>query len=821
MHDTIGLSQQEALLRLKNEGANELPATGRRTPWRIILGVGTEPMFAFLMIAGAIYLVLGDIQESLVLVAFVTLSIIITVVQEIRSERVLEALRDMTSPRALVIRDGQPVRIAGREVVRGDLLIINEGDRVPADAVIISGDNIRADESLLTGESMPVRKKCTAEILDSAVHIGGDDSPHIFSRTLIISGQGRAIVLATGLRSEIGKIGGSLASIEIQQPRLREQTRKIVKFFAMVAVILSIGLVLINGTRHGNWLSAFLEGIALAMSLLPEEFPLVLAVFTVMGAWRISKARVLTRQAAAIEALGAATVLCTDKTGTLTQNKMSIVQVWPETSTDIINIGAMASLKESYDPMDMAFFSATSPSTIAPIHHYGLKPDLLVMTNAYEVEGQYLLTAKGAPEAIMKICRLDDEQTHKIQQAVNKLAEQGMRILGVAKALTGVVPETVTDIPFEFLGLVGFADPLRTTVPQAVKEAQAAGIRVIMITGDYPKTAKVIAAQAGLLTGDVITGAEIADMSDDTLQEAVKTASVFARVLPEQKLRIVNALKSNGDVVAMTGDGVNDAPSLKAAHIGIAMGGRGTDVAREASSIVLLDDDFNSLVSTIRLGRRIYDNLRKAFLYIIAVHVPIAGLTVLPVLMNKPMVLTPILIAFLEMVIDPTCSIVLEAEEEEENVMKIPPRDSQSSILSMRILGFGFVQGVLAFIMAAGLWLVATQRNMPEDEIRSLVFVTLITINLALILANRSDSVSFIKAFQKPNPFLWKGFLVITVIFSIAMFWSPAQKLFHFGSLHGHDVMIAITAGAVLLGLLELVKKINLILTQEKFPRSL
>ena len=809
MHSLTGISQQEAAARLRNEGANELPVADRRTPWKIILGVVIEPMFAFLVIAGAIYIVLGDIQESLVLVAFLTLSIVITVVQEIRSERVLEALRDMTSPRALVIRDGQPLRIAGREVVREDLLIINEGDRVPADAVIISGDNIRADESLLTGESVPVRKKVALSISEMPPHPGGEDSPYIYAGTLIIGGQGRAVVLATGLRSEIGKIGQSLASIETQQPRLREQTRKIVKFFAIGALVLSTTLVLINGMLHGNWLSAFLGGVALGMSLLPEEFPLVLVVFTVMGAWRISKTRVLTRRAAAIETLGAATVLCTDKTGTLTQNKMSIAQVWPTASGEIIAIGALASLKESYDPIDMAFLSAAPASALAPVQHYGLRPDVLIMANAYKQDEQYMIAAKGAPEAIIKACYLGEERTQEIQRVVNAMADQGVRVLGVAKAFSKEIPETVMSPSFEFLGLVGFADPLREAVPGAVREAQAAGIRVIMITGDYPKTAKTIAAEAGLATGMVITGAEITVMPDSALQEAVKTASVFARIMPEQKLRIVNALKRNGEIVAMTGDGVNDAPSLKAAHIGIAMGGRGTDVAREASSIVLLDDDFSSLVRTIRLGRRIYDNLRKAFLYIIAVHMPIAGLAALPVLMNKPMVLTPILIAFLEMVIDPTCSIVLEAEEEEENVMKVPPRDPSSSILSTRILGLGFVQGALAFIMAAGLWLIASRQNMPENEIRSLVFVTLITINLALILANRSDSVSFIKAFRRPNPFLWKGLLAIAAIFSVAMFWPPAQSLFHFGPLHGHDVMIAFVAGATLLGLLEVVKGIN------------
>lgn len=825
MTDFQGLSQQEAARRLKEEGLNELPSPERRTPWKIIKGVVTEPMFALLIAACAIYLALGDIRESLLLVVFVMLSVVITVVQELRSERVLEALRDMTSPRALVMRDGQPVRIAGRDVARGDLMLVKEGDRIPADAIIISGDNIKADESLLTGESVPVRKIHTQDIADgTAQNPGGEDLPYIYAGTLIVRGHGRALVQATGVRSQIGKIGQSLASIETQQPRLREQTRKIVRGFAAAALVLSVGITLVNGLMNGNWLQAFLGGIALGMSLLPEEFPLVLAVFMVMGAWRISRVRVLTRRAASIETLGSATVLCTDKTGTLTQNKMSIVEMWAGNTwwrageamtavfSDTAAAGAQASLGESYDPMDMAFFdlAAQQEPLGKPLQHYGLNTRLLVMANVYDMKGHYQVAAKGAPEAIAGLCKMDKASLDAMHQAISDMTAQGLRVLGVAKAVfpVGALPDTPEGFSFKFLGLAGFADPLRPAVPAAVKEAQEAGIRVIMITGDHPQTAKVIAAQAGLAAEMIVTGAMMEKMTQAELLVAVKQASVFARIMPEQKLRIVNALKDSGEVVAMTGDGVNDAPSLKAAHIGIAMGGRGTDVAREASSIVLLDDDFSSLVTTIRMGRRIYDNLQKAFLYIIAVHVPIAGLAMLPVLMGAPLMLTPLLIAFLEMVIDPACSIVLEAEKEEENVMKIPPRDPQASILSPRILAFGAMQGILALVMAAGLWLYASGRGMQEDEMRSLVFATLVTINLALILANRSFSASLFTAFRRPNPFLWKGFSAVAVIFSVTMFWPPAQNLFHFGALHGHDVLIALVSGLLLLGALEALKSL-------------
>lgn len=803
-----GLTQQAALTRLKTEGPNELPKEGHRTPWRIIRGVMTEPMFALLLMAGCIYLVLGDIRESFVLAGFVTLSIVITVVQEIRSERVLDALRDMTSPRALVIRDGMPMRVAGREVVRDDLLIINEGDRVPADAFIISGDMLQVDESLLTGESVPVSKEPSADIPQSLPPPGGESQSAIYAGTLIVRGTGRAVVCATGLNSQIGRIGQSLASIEMEQPRLRQQTRRIVRVFAIAAVIFSTAIVLLNGYLHGQWLSAFLGGIALGMALLPEEFPLVLAVFMVMGAWRISKARVLTRRAAAIETLGSATVLCTDKTGTLTQNKMSIAQQRLE-KAGFLETGALASQPESHDPVDLAFLEKAGLQEIPKrVRHYGLTPALLAMVNIYEQNGKYFAAAKGAPEAIIKLCRMDEEHSQEIRRAIDDMAATGMRVLAVAKApdVTERLPETPEALNFEFLGLAGIADPLRETVPAAVKEAREAGIKVIMITGDYPSTAKAIAAQAGIESQNVLTGHELTQMTDTELQAALRHTCVFSRIMPEQKMRIIETLKRNGEVVAMTGDGVNDAPSLKAAHIGIAMGGRGTDVAREASSIILLDDDFSSLVRTIRLGRRIYDNLKKAFLYIFAVHVPIVGFAALPVFLNKPLILTPIIIAFMEMVIDPACSIVFEAEEAEENVMKRPPRDPGASLLSSHIIGFGLMQGLIAFGIAAGLWLYAAAHNLPEDEIRSLVFVTLITINLALILANRSFSTSLLSAFSQPNPFLWRGVAGITIIFSIVMFWPPAQQLFHFGPLHAHDVVIAICSGGLLLVTLEIIK---------------
>ena len=811
-----GHSTAEAHELLKVEGYNELPREGKRHPFAIVKGVIGEPMFALLLIAAVLYLMIGDLKDALVLSAFAMLSVAITVIQEWRSEKVLEALRDLTSPRALVVRDGKPQKIDGKNLVRGDLIILSEGDRVPADARLVTQDIILTDESLLTGESMPVTKNTDADCL-------------IYAGTLIVRGSTKAVVTATGLKSEIGKIGQALHSVGMEQPRLRQQTKKIVLVFALISAVLSGTVVLLYGLLQHDWLQGALSGLALAMALLPEEFPLVLTVFMVMGAWRISKAHVLTRKASAIETLGSATVLCTDKTGTLTQNKMSIVylkanhQEWvgqtqPNISPELLYLlksGAMASKLDSYDSMDMAFFEnpllkSDSFNHLKPDFQFGLQPHLLMMAEGYQqTDTSYQVFAKGAPETILRACSLNSEQTQKILGDVEGLAKKGLRILAVAEALIpagGIIPDTADKFEYRFLGLVGFADPIRENVPMAVAECRTAGIRIIMITGDYSVTAQSIALQAGLDYQTVLSGADVIKMDDSELRNAVKTTQIFARIAPDQKLRIVQALKANGDVVAMTGDGVNDAPSLKAAHIGVAMGLRGTDVAREASSIVLLDDNFSSLVHTIALGRRIYDNLRKAMVYIVAVHVPIAGIALLPLIFDKPLILTPLLIALMEMVIDPACSIVLEAEEAERNVMNRPPRNPKSPLLTSSAIYWGATQGAVAFTILGAIWAIANQTTMSETEIRSLIFVSLLIINLSLILVNRSFSASIFKIFKHRNPILGWGSLGIFGLFGIILFTPFAKDLFNLGDVHLHDVIFAILAGITTMIILEWMK---------------
>jgi len=838
----VGLSAAMVADRLLSDGYNEQPPD-QRGFLRILSEVVRQPMFALLIGGGVVYLLLGDRVEALLLLGFASLSVAITTVQESRSENVLEALRNLASPRALVIRDGKRIQIAGREVVRDDLIVIAEGDRVAADASLVWAQDLLLDESLLTGESVPVRKLAQAASITKGEQRaerrpGGEDLPYLFAGTLVVRGTGRALVHATGTRSEMGKIGHALRTIETEQPHLQLQMRGLVRNFAIIGALAGGLTVLLFGLLRGSWLEALLGGIALGMSLLPEEFPLVIAVFMAMGAWRISRARVLTRRASAIETLGATTVLCTDKTGTLTENRMTVVCLlgedyrWDQDTnapitdkaSETLEAALFACAREPTDPMDIAVHAlAAVPSGSNNfdfthrklVRAYGLRPELFAVANILSSsEGDNdTAYAKGALEAIAELCQLSTDRLVKIRAQVDELARDGIRVLGVAKtgALTVTqkqnLPESPRGLPFEYLGLIGFADPLRSNVPAAVAECLSAGIRVVMITGDYPTTARAIGQQAGFDTTEVLTGDDLEAMSDDQLTICVKSTSIFARIRPNQKLRIVQSLKANGEIVAMSGDGVNDAPAIKAAHIGIAMGGRGTDVAREASALVLLDDDFGSIVKTIRLGRRIYDNLRKAIEYIVAVHIPIAGLALLPLLLGLPLMLTPILIAFLEMVIDPACSVVFEAEEAEDDVMQRPPRDPTTPLLLPKRIWWATLQGLIVLVVLAGVLVSAARMGVPEPDLRALVFTSLVLMNIGLILVNRSFNASLVRAFLRPNRSLWILLSGVSAVLAMALYWPPVTRLFRFGQLHWDDIAVSAAASIAGLFVLEAVKQ--------------
>jgi Ca2+-transporting ATPase len=819
-----GLSQAEAQARLQVEGANELPTGDQRNILAIALEVLREPMFLLLVAAGAIYLLLGDVSDALMLLGFVFVVMGITIYQEFKTERVLEALRDLTSPRALVMRDGVEQRIAGREVVRGDILILAEGDRVPADAALISCNDFAADESLLTGESVAVRKVAKANAGEMQAP-GGDDLPFVYSGTLVVQGRGMARVLTTGAHTEIGKIGRALQEQPIEATPLQKEIGKLVRSLAIIGVLLSLLLLVIFGITRGDWLNGLLSGITLAMSILPEEYPVVLTIFMAMGAWRISRHRVLPRRVHTVEALGSATVLCVDKTGTLTQNRMTVQQLiaadvsftvsaspapLPESFHELVEFGILSSETEPFDPMEKAIHALgthylTDTEHLHQewvlVHEYSLSPELLALSHVWKSQDrdEYVVAAKGAPEAVADLCHLNQVQLAALAVQVNSLAGQGMRVLGVARASYrgSVWPDIQHDFDFEFLGLIGLADPVRPTVEPALKECKAAGIRVVMITGDYPATALAIAEQIGLSTGSggVISGAELSQMDDTALQERIRHSNIFARMVPEQKLRLVCALKANGEVVAMTGDGVNDAPALKAAHIGIAMGAHGTDVAREAAALVLLDDDFASIVHAVRLGRGIFDNLRKAMAYIFAVHIPIAGLSLIPLLLGWPPVFAPVHIVFLEMIINPACSIAFEAEPAERGVMNRPPRDPLEPLFGKHILLLSLLQGVFVLLASLAILGYSLHQGASETEARALTFFTLVIGNLGLILVNRSWQHSILRTLNSPNPALWwvtgGAFSFILLALNLPFL----REIFHFAPVTPMQLAFSFAAG--------------------------
>jgi Ca2+-transporting ATPase len=835
-----GLTEEEVAKLRARDGFNELPSSRRRSLLSIALGVTREPMFLLLLSCGSLYLILGDLEEALMLLCFVFVVIGITLYQEHRTERALEALRDLSSPRALVVRNGEQKRIPARELVCDDLILVSEGDRVPADAALLDAINLTVDESLLTGESIAVRKS-TWNGRDRMGRPGGENQPFIYSGTLAVKGQGIARVLATGIRTEMGKIGKALQTLEPEETTLQQQTKRIVRNFAILGLALCVTVVIIYGFTVGDWLGALLVGITLAMATLPEEFPVVLTVFLAIGAWRISRHHVLTRRVPAVEMLGAATVLCVDKTGTMTLNRMRVSELavgkalcplegqpvsLPEQFHELVEFSILASPADPFDPMEKAMkelarhFLANTEHIHrdwALMREYPLSEKLLAMSRVWRspTADNYVIAAKGAPEAIADLCHFQENRWSVLNEQIELMASRGLRVIGVARAYftTAKLPSLQHDFPFQFTGLLGLADPLRPEVADAIQECYTAGIRVIMITGDYPGTATNIAHQSGLRLPDrVITGPQLDRMDDATLRERIRKANIFARVVPEQKLRIVNALKANDEVVAMTGDGVNDAPALKSAHIGVAMGGRGTDVARESAALVLLNDDFASIVRAVRLGRRIYDNLRKAMSFIVSVHIPIAGLSLIPVLLGWPLVLLPVHVVFLELIIDPACSIVFEAQPEEPDTMQRPPRRLNDPLFDRTLMTTSVLQGLGVLAIATAVFVLIMGIGQSELEARAACFTTLVIADLGLILSNRAWTQSFFKTLQQRNAALW-WVSAGTAAFLLSALTIPSlRSLFRFAPLGTIELAIAVGAGLISIFMSEALKS-------RSFPR--
>jgi Ca2+-transporting ATPase len=804
-----GLSGAEAARRLAAEGPNVLPGGGRRGVGAIAAGVLHEPMFLLLAAACAIYLAIGDLGEALVLGASIVVVMAITVVQEYKAERALEALRDLSSPRALVVRDGVPTRIAGAEVVPGDLLLLAEGDRVPADARLLAGTGLLADESLLTGESAPVEKRPGR----------GAREAMLYSGTLIVRGEGRAEVTGTGARTELGRIGLSLATLEPGKTALERETARIVRVVAAFAIALSALVALLHFGTRGDAAQAVLAGLTLAMAILPEEFPVVLTVFLALGAWRIARHGVLTRRMPAVETLGAATVLCVDKTGTLTENRMAVAEVFAagawrpsavpgEAGARILEAAALASEPDALDPMDRAIVEAAARAAPAAARlraewrlerDYPLAADFRAMCHGWRSPGGGArLVMKGAPETVLALCACGAEERRALLAEAARAGARGLRVLAVAEAQWQGAgwADSPAAYRLQWLGFIAIADPLRASVPAAVATCRRAGIRVVMITGDYPATALAVARAAGLDTAaGVLTGEDLARMDDAALAREARRVSVFARVLPEQKLRLVAALRRAGEVVAMTGDGVNDAPALRAAHIGIAMGRRGTDVAREASALVLVEDDFAAIVHTVRMGRRIYENIRNAMRYIIAVHVPTVGMTFVPLLLGWPTFIQPVHVVFLEFVIDPACSIAFEAEPSEEGAMDRPPRPPGEPLFNRRMLAASVLLGAsaLAAVFGAYWWALAAGR--AEGEVRAVGFAAIVFANLALIQASRSRDAPILAVLGRRNPALWWVVGGALAALAVVIYVPPAAAIFRFAPLGAAEALVAAFAG--------------------------
>lgn len=746
--EPAGLTDAEALQRLLRDGPNLLPAAEHRGLQRIAWGALTQPMFLLLLATAAVYAVLGSLGDAGVLLVSVLLVGALSIYQEQRTERTLRALKELSSPRCTVVREGRPLRVASRDLVLGDRLIVNEGDRLAADAELVEANAIEVDESQLSGESLPVGKSAGDDPERARLHAG----------SLVVQGEGIALVTATGARTALGRIGRSLAQLKPPPSRLQEELKRLVRSVALLAMVTCVFAALLFARRDGSWTAGLLVGLTLAMSLIPEEFAVVWSVMLALGAWRLARAQVLTRQPQAIETLGSTTALCVDKTGTLTRNDMALAALHEgsegcELAPDgvaqqrfhrLLTGAMLASNPGGIEPMDRAIFRAAgraglaAPADWVPGERQGVRPGEPYVAHWWrEGEGAPRHVAiKGAPEAVLSMCRDATDRVRELTAVAERWSDDGLRVLAVAEGCgTDAVPGA--GLPLTPLGLVGFMDPLRDEVPQAIAECRRAGVKVVMITGDSPLTARAMARRAGLDGGEqprVVLGSEMARMTERELRDSVQAVRVFARVDPAQKLRIVHALQERGEVVAMTGDGVNDAPALRAADIGVAMGRRGTDVAREAAALVLLDDNFASLVHAVRAGRRIFINLRKALGYLFAVHVPIVGVALIPVVLGGPSLLLPVHVVLLELLIDPACSLVFEAEPAPEDSMRVPPRPATQTLFSLKAAVQALMLGGVVFVGVLLVQWWCREAGASQEMLRLASLASIVAGNLMLLL---------------------------------------------------------------------------------------
>ncbi|MBU6153151.1 MAG: cation-translocating P-type ATPase [Bdellovibrionales bacterium] len=797
-----GISEFTAQKRLEEEGQNVLPHSGAKPVGRLILEVLTEPMVLLLSVCGILYSLIGEPGEALMLLVSLVLMVLITLVQSFRSESALGKLRELAAPRALVVRDGETKRIPGSQVVRGDLILLNEGDRIPADGMLTEGDALLVDESLLTGESAAVAK----------------DQAHskLFGGTVVVQGHGAMVVERTGQASELGRIGVSLMPVGMEGTTLQQEVRRLVRTVFVIAVFVSSVLAFVYGHQRHDLSGGLLLGLSLAMAILPNEIPAVLTIFFAMASARMSRFGVISRNPAAIENLGSVSVLCADKTGTLTLNQMSVDTIWtqseewrrpeqsqfselPEAVHEVMEYAVLASRTDTVEPMELAVHSLANltlkqtehlhPEWIS-VREYPIRQRFM-MSQAWKglQSEKHVIGAKGAPEAVLPLCSLKAGELDAIQAKVRALADSGLRIIAVSKAHLpdSNLPEQQEQIVFEFVGLLGLKDPLRSEARKFVEECERLGVRVVMMTGDHPATALAIARELGLESGaHAIGGVELDQLSDADLKELLPKVRVFSRVKPEQKLRIVKSYQALGEQVAMTGDGVNDAPALKRANVGIAMGARGTDVAREAADLVLVRDDFGSILAAIKLGREMRENLRDAFRYILSIHLPVIGLSILPVLLNLPLILLPVHIAFLHIWVEPVSSVAFEGETKRGGNLGV----RAAPLFDSRVLGETLFRGgrILAALLVV--YVFAWYRGKGEWDTRGLTFTTLLFSNLGLLLLPVVR-----KSERKP---VWIGIGLATLLSHFVMLKIPvARNLLKVNPLHPVDILVCVLFGVI------------------------
>ncbi|MEX1202347.1 MAG: cation-translocating P-type ATPase [Ferruginibacter sp.] len=815
-----GLSDEKVIKNREEFGANTMPTASRGSFLFLLKEVILEPMFLLLLAACVIYFALGSIEEALIMLLSIFLVAGISIFQEYRSRNAVNALRKIAAAKCSVIRNGVEVKITPEEIVKGDLLLVTEGEVVAADGILIQANDLAINESILTGESFAVIKK-------------SDGISSVFKGTLAVSGSGYVKVSDVGIHTAFGKIGTSLQEINTQKTPLELQIRSFVKNMVWIGGVAFALVVAFNYYLTADIIQSFLQGLTLAMSILPEEIPVAFSTFQALGAFRLLKNNIIVKQPKYVETLGAATVICADKTGTITQNKMSIYYLYDALTQQSIKVDETSEMPVSlleyamwssetnpFDPMEVAIHQCYEKTTqidkrkaYKQIHEYPIGGTPPMMTHIFQgPTGDIIIAAKGADEALLQQSAATAIEKEKINSQAKKYAAMGLRVLAIGKGKwEGTLwPATQQQVEMEVLGLIAFQDPPKNNIAETIMQFTHAGIPFKMITGDHIETAIAIASQVKLVHHNkVLTGKEVMEMSDELLRKQVIHINIFARMFPDAKLKVINALKANGEIVAMTGDGVNDAPALKAAHIGIAMGKRGSEVAKSAASLILTDDDLSHMVDAVALGRKIYDNLQKAIQYIVSIHIPIILIVVLPLLLGWVFtdIFSPVHVIFLELIMGPTCSIMYENEPMEKGTMQRVPRLMGNTFLSFFQLWVSIVQGLVITAGCLGIGYYFLQQGADDTLVRSVIFITLLFSNVFLTLVNRSFKFSIFTTIRYRNN-LVPLIIGISLLFIAAILLVPfLSQLFELQHLTFSELLYCIVVAFVATIWIELVKQ--------------